>query len=52
MFNRVVIRKPEASRDRSSELYLLGLGKRDQIPTESKMTEFENTGRAEGISLL
>jgi 23S rRNA (uridine2552-2'-O)-methyltransferase len=27
-FNRVVTRKPEASRDRSSEIYLLGLGKR------------------------
>jgi 23S rRNA (uridine2552-2'-O)-methyltransferase len=27
-FGRVVIRKPEASRDRSSETYLLGLGKR------------------------
>lgn len=28
-FGRVVTRKPEASRDRSSELYLLGLGKQD-----------------------
>ena len=28
-FNRVVIRKPGASRGRSSELYLLGLGKHD-----------------------
>jgi 23S rRNA (uridine2552-2'-O)-methyltransferase len=28
-FNRVVVRKPEASRGRSSELYLLGVGKRD-----------------------
>jgi 23S rRNA (uridine2552-2'-O)-methyltransferase len=27
-FNKVVTRKPEASRDRSSELYLLGIGKR------------------------
>ncbi|HVW65537.1 MAG TPA: 23S rRNA (uridine(2552)-2'-O)-methyltransferase RlmE [Nitrosospira sp.] len=27
-FNKVVTRKPEASRDRSSELYLLGTGKR------------------------
>jgi 23S rRNA (uridine2552-2'-O)-methyltransferase len=27
-FDRVVTRKPEASRDRSSEIYLLGLGKR------------------------
>lgn len=27
-FKRVVIRKPEASRGRSSEIYLLGLGKR------------------------
>ena len=29
-FNRVVVRKPEASRGRSSELYLLGVGKRDE----------------------
>jgi 23S rRNA (uridine2552-2'-O)-methyltransferase len=28
-FDRVVVRKPGASRGRSSELYLLGLGKRD-----------------------
>jgi 23S rRNA (uridine2552-2'-O)-methyltransferase len=28
-FNRVVTRKPEASRGRSSEIYLLGLGKRN-----------------------
>jgi 23S rRNA (uridine2552-2'-O)-methyltransferase len=28
-FNKVITRKPEASRDRSSELYLLGVGKRD-----------------------
>lgn len=28
MFRSVVVRKPEASRDRSAELYLLGLGKR------------------------
>ena len=28
-FNRVVTRKPEASRGRSSEIYWLGLGKRD-----------------------
>jgi 23S rRNA (uridine2552-2'-O)-methyltransferase len=28
-FNRVVTRKPGASRGRSSELYLLGLGKHD-----------------------
>jgi 23S rRNA (uridine2552-2'-O)-methyltransferase len=28
-FNRVVVRKPGASRGRSSELYLLGLGKRN-----------------------
>jgi 23S rRNA (uridine2552-2'-O)-methyltransferase len=28
-FNRVVTRKPEASRGRSSEMYLLGLGKRN-----------------------
>ncbi|MDQ3186013.1 MAG: 23S rRNA methyltransferase, partial [Pseudomonadota bacterium] len=27
-FDRVVTRKPEASRGRSSEMYLLGLGKR------------------------
>lgn len=27
-FDRVVVRKPEASRNRSSEMYLLGLGKR------------------------
>ena len=27
-FNNVLIRKPEASRDRSSELYVLGLGKK------------------------
>jgi 23S rRNA (uridine2552-2'-O)-methyltransferase len=27
-FSRVVTRKPEASRGRSSEMYLLGLGKR------------------------
>lgn len=27
-FNNVVIRKPKASRDRSNELYLLGLGKK------------------------
>jgi 23S rRNA (uridine2552-2'-O)-methyltransferase len=27
-FNRVVTRKPGASRGRSSEIYLLGLGKR------------------------
>ena len=27
-FSRVITRKPEASRDRSSEIYLLGLGKR------------------------
>lgn len=27
-FNKVVTRKPEASRDRSSEIYLLGIGKR------------------------
>ncbi len=27
-FNRVITRKPEASRGRSSEIYLLGLGKR------------------------
>lgn len=27
-FNRVIIRKPKASRDRSKELYLLGLGKK------------------------
>ncbi len=29
-FDRVVVRKPGASRGRSSELYLLGLGKRDE----------------------
>jgi 23S rRNA (uridine2552-2'-O)-methyltransferase len=28
-FDRIIVRKPEASRGRSSELYLLGLGKRD-----------------------
>jgi 23S rRNA (uridine2552-2'-O)-methyltransferase len=28
-FERVIVRKPGASRGRSSELYLLGLGKRD-----------------------
>ena len=28
-FNRVVVRKPGASRGRSSELYLLGMGKRE-----------------------
>lgn len=28
MFRSVVVRKPEASRDRSAELYLLGVGKR------------------------
>lgn len=28
-FQRVVSRKPKASRDRSSEMYLLGLGKKD-----------------------
>jgi len=27
-FDKVVTRKPKASRDRSSEVYLLGLGKR------------------------
>ncbi|MEK7792052.1 MAG: RlmE family RNA methyltransferase [Pseudomonadota bacterium] len=27
-FNKVMIRKPKASRDRSNELYLLGIGKR------------------------
>ena len=27
-FKKVLIRKPEASRDRSSELYVLGLGKK------------------------
>lgn len=30
-FDKVITRKPEASRDRSSELYLLGVGKRDSI---------------------
>jgi len=28
MFDKVVTRKPKASRDRSSEVYLLGLGKK------------------------
>lgn len=31
-FGQVVTRKPEASRGRSSEIYLLGLGKRETIP--------------------
>lgn len=29
-FDKVVVRKPKASRDRSSEQYLLGMGKRDK----------------------
>ncbi|OZA54434.1 MAG: 23S rRNA methyltransferase, partial [Methylophilales bacterium 39-45-7] len=28
MFDKVVTRKPKASRDRSSEVYLLGLGRK------------------------
>jgi 23S rRNA (uridine2552-2'-O)-methyltransferase len=28
MFNKVVTRKPKASRDRSSEVYLLGIGRK------------------------
>jgi 23S rRNA (uridine2552-2'-O)-methyltransferase len=35
-FNRVVVRKPGASRGRSSELYLLGVGKRDGIARKTK----------------
>jgi 23S rRNA (uridine2552-2'-O)-methyltransferase len=35
-FNRVVVRKPGASRGRSSELYLLGVGKRDGIAAKTK----------------
>jgi len=27
-FKKVMVRKPKASRDRSNELYLLGLGKK------------------------
>ncbi len=34
-FHRVVVRKPEASRSRSSEMYLLGLGKRMDASTRS-----------------
>lgn len=34
-FHRVVVRKPEASRNRSSEMYLLGLGKRTDASTRS-----------------
>jgi 23S rRNA (uridine2552-2'-O)-methyltransferase len=28
MFDKVVTRKPKASRDRSSEVYLLGIGRK------------------------
>jgi 23S rRNA (uridine2552-2'-O)-methyltransferase len=35
-FDRVVVRKPGASRGRSSELYLLGVGKRDGIAPKTK----------------
>jgi 23S rRNA (uridine2552-2'-O)-methyltransferase len=31
-FKQVLTRKPEASRGRSSEIYLLGLGKREKNP--------------------
>ena len=30
-FGQVLTRKPEASRGRSSEMYLLGLGKRERV---------------------
>jgi 23S rRNA (uridine2552-2'-O)-methyltransferase len=36
VFDRVIVRKPEASRGRSSELYLLGVGKRDGISPKTK----------------
>lgn len=43
-FHRVVVRKPEASRGRSSEMYLLGLGKRTDASTRSGGDGSETVG--------
>ncbi len=37
-FDKVLVRKPQASRDRSSEVYLLGLGARSRIASDAENT--------------